>query len=208
MKDSTAYKLDQMAIKWGYKTYWDKDFLKFTKVESLEQTEKDRIFNELIVSAEILAIATLKNSDRNEESEKIAPAHSEFMKELGIEKQYRDIWVKLISLRFDEFERDKNNARMAMIEFESKEKDITSMDIPEINLLIPPFEIAVMCHKHVLRGKTKGQDNLFKLIHKSMSRFYMEINFAIPDKKVSPLTKNKIRLRHLWNDIKEKVNKN
>lgn len=60
MQKSLAYTLDQKSIKWAYKIYWDRKFLKEAEIEKLNQTEQDRIFNELIVSAEILVMATLK----------------------------------------------------------------------------------------------------------------------------------------------------
>jgi hypothetical protein len=208
MEKSLTSNLDQKAIKWAHKIYWDKRFLEEAKIKNLNQTEKDRVFNELIVSVEILIMATLKMAGHEETTNEIAKVHSEFMKELGIEKVYRDTWKKLINMRFEEYERSKNDARMAMIEFESKEKDITSSDVGEINMLIPPFEIATICHKHILRGKTKGNDDLFKFIFKNMSRFYMEVNFVIAGKNVSYFAKNKVRLRHLWNDFKERFSKN
>ena len=88
-----ASTLDQAATQWAFKTYWDRKFLKLAKIDSLNQTEKDRVFNELILAPEILIKAACQ------------------------------IW---------------NNE--------------------EVNTTLPPFAIAVLCHKHILRSKTKGKD--------------------------------------------------
>lgn len=208
MERSLAFNLDQKAIKWGYTTYWNKDFLRLAEVDALTQTEKDRIFNELIVTPEILIMAACQIWKKEEIGNQIAKTHMDFMKGLGIEKHYRKLWEKLVNMRYQEYQQDKNDARMAMIEFDSRDKDVLASDIEEINTTLPPFTIAVLCHKHILRGKTKGKDLLFKLIYKNLGRFYTEILMIIGGGKNRTSTKMKIKLRHFLNDIKEKLEKN
>lgn len=206
MDKTLASQLDQKAVKWGYKTYWNKDFLKLVDIDSLNQTEKDRIFNELILAPEILIMAACQIWGKEDPGDKIAKAHTDFMKEIGVEKQYRKLWVKLIDMRYQEYHQSKNDARVVMIEFDSKEKDVLASDIEEINITLPPFTIAVLCHKHILRSKTKGKELLFKLIFKNLSRFYTDVLMTIGGEKIKSSTKITIKVRHLLNDIKERLN--
>jgi len=208
MQKSLAHELDQKAIKWGFKTYWNKDFLKLADIDALNQTEQDRIFNELVLAPEILIMVAFQVWNKENIGDQIAKEHTNFMKEIGVEKQYRKLWEKLINIRYQEYHQSKNNARVAMIEFDSQEKDVLASDIEDINTTLPPFAISVLCHKHILRGKTRGKDLLFKLIFKNLGRFYTDILVTIGGEKIKTTTKMKIKLRHLANDIKEKFTKN
>ena len=175
-----TYSLDQSAIKWAFKTYWNRKFLKLAKINSLEQIEKDRIFNELIIAGEILIMLTLEAKDlkcddgRKEMLLKckdlVASTHDNFMKKLGIERKYRKLWKKLISMRYEEYAKDKFKAREAMMEYESKGKELEISDLEGISLTVIPFTVAVGVHRHIIRRKTKGKDLLFKLIMKRLSR--------------------------------------
>ena len=202
MQKTLAHELDQKAIKWGFKTYWNKDFLKLADIDALNQTEKDRIFNELILAPEILIITACQIFNKEDVSDQVTESHTDFMKKIGVEKQYRKLWEKLINMRYQEYHQNKNDARVAMIEFDSQEKDVLASDIEEINTTLPPFAISVLCHKHILRGKTKGKDLLFKLIFKNLGRFYTDILMTIGGRKVRVFTKINIKIRHLLNDIK------
>src|SRR3989304_1696396 len=63
MAKITAASLDKAATNWAFKTYWDKKFLKLAKINKFNQTEKDRIFNELILAAETLIMMMLEAKD-------------------------------------------------------------------------------------------------------------------------------------------------
>jgi len=209
----TATSLDQAAIQWGFKTYWDKKFLKLAKIDSLDQTEKDRIFNELILAGETLIMLTLEAKDLRHDDDfknyllkvkdEIPNAHDDYMKELGIERKYRKLWKKLINMRYTEYSESKTTAREAMMEYEAKEKELETSDMADINLTLPPFTIAVGAFKHIVRGKTKDKDLLFKLIMKKLSRFYVQIRIMMEGGEIKGTLKLRMKLRHFWRDIKE-----
>jgi len=213
-----AASLDRAAIQWGFKTYWNKNFLRLAEINSIDQTEKDRIFNELILAGETLIMLTLEARDLRSEEEfkvyllsvkdEVPNAHDDYMKEIGIERKYRKLWKKLIEMRYEEYSESKLTAREAMMEYEGKEKALETSDLEGITLTLPPFTIAVGCHKHVVRGKNKGKDPLFKLIMKRLGRFYVEIRIMIEGGKISPILKARMKLRHFWKDLKEDLSGN
>lgn len=205
--------LDQAATRWAFKTYWDKKFLKLANINSLEQIEKDRIFNELILAGICLIMITLEARDLRQSEDfrdylfkvrdGMIKAHIDQIKNLGIEKEHQKLWEGLIKMRYEEYETSKLTARESMMEFESKEKDLDTKDLEGINLTLPPFVVAVGAHKHIVRSKTEGRDLLFKLIMKKLSRFYVEMRITIEGGKISPMLNARMKLRHFWNDLKE-----
>ena len=198
--------LDEKTIKWAHRLYWNKDFLKLAKINELEQIEQDRIFNELIIAGLLTCVFILEiQGDPDAESD-MNRAHREYLRSIGIEKEHLDLWKKLLKMRYEEYTTSKNNARMAMIEYERKESPDGKINLDGINFTLPPFNISVGAHKHIVRGKTKGRDILFKLIMKYLSRFYSQIYFEASGHKISIEAKVNIKLRHLINDIKDKIN--
>lgn len=205
--------LDQAAVAWGAKVFSDKKFQTLANFKNLEQIEKDRIFNELVIAPLTLFMLTLEASDFGKADDlqdyflvvkdEIPKAHLESLKDLGIEKKHLDIWKKLIKMRYEEYGQDKLTARGAMLEYNSQEKDLQMEDLKEIHLVLPVFTVAVGCHRHICRGKIEGQDFLFKFLFKKLSRFYFEIRVLLEGGKIDPLTRLKINLRHFWNDLKE-----
>lgn len=216
MAKATAAMLDQGAIGFVAKVFNDPKFQKLAEFEKRGQLEKDRIFNELIIAPLTLFMLTLEAPDIRQPEEfrdylltvrdEIPKTHVEYLKSLGIEKKHLADWEKLIKMRYEEYRQDKLEARGAMMEFEAGEKgrDLTSVDLEEINLFLPAFTVAVGCHQHICRGKTKGKDELFKYMVENLSRFYTEFRVAVEGGKITPWQKAKVKFRHFWNGLKEK----
>lgn len=132
MAKITASSLDQAGTRWAFKTYWDKKFLRLAKIDRLNQTEKDRVFNELILAGETLIMFTLEAKDLRQPEDfreyllkvkdEIPNVHDDYMKELGVERKYRKLWKKLIIMRHEEYSESKITAQEAMIKYESKKK--------------------------------------------------------------------------------------
>lgn len=208
-----ARMLDKAAVSWVGKVFWDKKFQRLTGFDGLPQIEKDRIFNELIVAPLALFMITMEAPDLNQPEdfrdylksvkEEIPKAHIASLKEMGVEEKYFSDWKKLIEMRYEEYAGDKVSAREAMMEFESKEKSLETSDLDGINIVLPVFTVAVGCHRHICRGKTKEKDELFKYLMKQLSRFYVEFRTAVEGAKITPVTRLKIRLRHFWNDLRD-----
>jgi hypothetical protein len=46
--------------------------------------------------------------------------------------------------------------------------------------------VAIGCHHHVCRSQTEGRDELFKLILRALSRFYLETRLIFESGKLTP----------------------
>ncbi|MFZ5365971.1 MAG: hypothetical protein ACOZBZ_01630 [Patescibacteria group bacterium] len=203
--------LVQAASNQAFKLFRDKKFREFAEFEKLDKTEQDRIFNELVVSYLVLLMLTLEAPDLHGEQElkeyflivkdEIPKAHLDYLKDLGIEKRYLEDWKKLIQMRYDEYSSDKLEARKAAMEIESKEKELTVEGLADIQLFLPVQTVAIGCHHHILRGKTEGKDELFKLILRSLSRFYVEIRVPLEGGEITFWGRLRAKLRHLWHKV-------
>jgi len=204
----------QAASRYAFKLFRDKKFRQLLDFNSLEKMEQDRIFNELVVSNLTLLMLTLEAPDLRIDSDvkeyfftfkdEIPKTHVDFLKELGIEKKYLDDWEKLIKMRYEEYSEDKYKARQAAIEIESKEKELTTDGLVDIQLLLPVQTVVIGCHHHICRGKTKGKDELFKLILRSLSRFYVEVRVPLEGGKITFWGRVRAKIRHFWHRIRKK----
>lgn len=209
-----AVMFDKEVIDWTGKIFWDKKFQRLAEFGKLEQLEKDRIFNELILAPLILFMITLEAPDLRQSQEfrdylltvrdEIPKAHIEYLKNLGIERKHLTTWEKLMKMRYEEYSKSKMEARQIMMEFKSKEKDLVLSDLDEINLFLPVFTVTVGCHHHICRGRTEGKEEFFKYLVKHLSRFYSEFRAATEGLKITRWIKLKIKLRHFLNDLRGK----
>jgi hypothetical protein len=210
-----AKKLDQASIKWAGKIFWDKEFQKLAKFESLDQLEKDRIFNELIIAPLVVLRIMLEAPDLHGTKEfrnflanvgqEIFSTHVAYLKGLGIEKKFLTDWEKLMEMRYEEYSQDKVSARDAMMEDKSKEKTLEVSDMEGINIFLPPFTVAVGCHHHICRSKTEGRDDLFKYLIKHLTRFYTQYRMQAEGGNIPLFLKARMSTRHFVNDIKDKL---
>lgn len=91
-----AATLDKAAVDWVSRVFWDKKFQQLANFDNLLQTEKDRIFNELIIAPLALFMITLEAPDINQPKDfrdylltvrdEIPKAHVEALGAIGIEK--------------------------------------------------------------------------------------------------------------------------
>lgn len=207
-----AAMLDKASIGWVSKVFYDKKFQRLADFERIGQKEKDRVFNELIIAPLTLFMITLEAPDINQPPnfrdyllivrDEIPQAHVESLKSLGIEKKHLKLWKKLIKMRHEEYSQSKFEAREAMMEYESQDKEMTLTDLDGINLFLPVFTVAVGCHRHICRGKTAGKDPLFKYLIKNLSRFYSEFRAITEGAEITPWKRFKIKARHFWNDLR------
>lgn len=208
-----AASLDKAAIGWAGKVFWNRKFRRLALFDSLNQEERNRIFNELILAPLALFMIMLEAPDLRLPKEmrdylllvkdEIPKAHLDGLKQLGIERRFRRDWDKLINMRYEEYSEDKHSSRSAMMEYESQGKPLSSLDLDKIQLFLPVFTVAVGCHTHICRGKTKGRDLLYKLIVKELSRFYTQIRIRLEGGDPGLILKTRMSLRHFWNDLKE-----
>lgn len=212
MAKITAATLDRAANDWCHKIFWDKKFRKLAEFDKMDKAEWDRIFNELVLAPLTLIMITLEAPDLRQQDlrdylrmvkDEIPWAHLDCLRQLGIEKRYLADWKKLIQMRYEEYSDGKLSAREAMMIDESRKGKLTPAGMDHIQLFLPPFTVAVGCHTHICRGKTKGKNRLYKYMIKHLTRFYTQIRILIEGGELTPALKFRMSMRHFINDIKD-----
>jgi hypothetical protein len=212
MAEATAAGLSQAAAASAYELFCDKEFRRTAGFVGLSQGEQDRIFNELVVAFLVLIMLLLEAPDLRVAQElrsylaglnkRISEAYVENLKTLGVETNHLRDWEKLISMRYEEYARDKHEVRGAAMQIESAKKILDLAALSRIQWLVPVQAVSIGCHHHVCRGNTDGQDGLFTQILKSLSKFYVEVRIRLEGGKITPLTRARVALKRMlqrWN---------
>jgi len=207
MAEVTAAGLSQAAAASAYELFCGKEFRRTGGLERLSQAEQDRIFNELLVAFLVLIMLMLEAPDlrvprelRNylaDLNKRISEAHVEHLRTLGVETNHLRDWEKLVSMRYEEYARDKHEVRGAAMQIESAEKSLDLDGLSRIQLLVPVQAVSIGCHHHICRGNTDGQDDLFKQTLKSLSKFYVELRIRLEGGKITPLTRARVALKRM-----------
>lgn len=210
----TAAGLSQAAAASAYELFCDKEFRRMAGLERLSQVEQDRIFNELVVAFLVLIMLLLEAPDLRVPRElqnylaglnkRISEAYVANLKTLGVETHYLRDWEKLISMRYEEYRRDKHEVRGAAMQIESAEKSLDLEGLSKIQLLVPVQAVSIGCHHHICRGNTTGQDDLFKQIFKSLSKFYVELRIRLEGGKITPLIRARVALKRMLQRLARK----
>jgi hypothetical protein len=205
MAGATATASVQASAHHAFELFKDKEFRRLAGFDALSQVEQDRIFNELVVAYVVLIILVLEAPDLRvppefrdyltKLKEMIPKAYVDDLRTLGVESEHLRVWEKLISLRYEEYAKDRHEVRSAAMHFESREKTLDLDDLSKIQLLVPVQAVAIGCHHHVCRGDTAGRDELFKLTLRSLSRFYADIRIRLEGGKITFLMRAR---RALW----------
>ena len=214
MADATAAGLAQAAAAAAYELFCDEQFRRLARFERLSQVEHDRIFNELVVAFLVLIMLLLEAPDLrvaresqdylNGLNKRIPKAYVDHLKTLGVETNHLRDWEKLITMRYEEYARDKQGVRAAAMQIESSEKGLDLDGLSKIQLLVPLQAVAIGCHHHICRGDTDGQDDLFKLTLKSLSKFYVELRIRLEGGKITPLTRARVALKRMIHRLARK----
>ena len=207
MAEVTAAGFSQAAAASAYELFCDKEFRRMAGLERLSQAEQDRIFNELVVAFLVLIMLLLEAPDLRVPRElrnylaglnkRVSEAYVENLKTLGVEANHLRDWAKVISMRYEEYARDKHEVRGAAMQIESAEKSLDLDGLSRIQLLVPLQAVSIGCHHHICRGNTDGQDDLFKHILKSLSKFYVQLRIRLEGGKITPLTRARVALKRM-----------
>jgi len=207
MANETAAALVQAAAGLAFQLFQDKQFRRWAFFEQLSQVEQDRIFNELVVAFLVLIMLVLEAPDLRVAKEfrgfisdlnkKIPKAHLDYLRSSGVEAKHLRDWDELISMRYEEYARDRHDVRAAAMQIESSAKRLDLHDLSKIQMLVPVQTVAIGCHHHICRGDTQGRDDLFKLILKSLSRFYAELRVRLEGRKITPLARARVKLKRM-----------
>jgi hypothetical protein len=214
MAEVTAASLSQAAATSAYRLFCDQEFRRITRFERLSQVEQDRIFNELVVAFLVLIMLLLEAPDLGiprelrrylaDLNKRISEAYVDHLKTLGVKTQHLRDWEKLISMRYEEYARDKHQVRGAAMQMESAKKGLDLEGLSRIQLLVPVQAVSIGCHHHICRGKTAGQDGLFKQVLKSLSQFYVELRMRLEGGKITPLTRARLMVKRILQGLSRK----
>jgi hypothetical protein len=214
--DATAAGVSQAASVAAFRLFKDTQFRKLAGFERLGQTEQDRIFNELVAANLVLFMLVFEAPDLRVPDEfksylaglnkKIPQAYVKSLRDLGVESKHLRDWEKLIDMRYEEYARDRHDVRAAAMEIESKDRSLDMKALAQIQMLVPVQAVAIGCHDHICRGKTKGRDDLFKLILQSLTRFYFEFRMKIEGVKITPFDRAHLAVKKAFHRIRSKKN--
>jgi hypothetical protein len=109
-------------------------------------------------------------------------------------------------MRYEEYARDRHDVRAAAMELESKDRSLDMDALAQIQMLVPVQAVAIGCHDHICRGKTKGKDDLFKLILENLARFYFEFRIKIEGGKITPIDRAHLAVKKALHRIRSKRN--
>ena len=212
MANETAAALVRAAGGFAFKLFQDRQFRQLAAFDHLSQTEQDRIFNELVVASIVLIMLVLEAPDLRVASEfraylsdlikKIPEAHIDYLRTSGVEAVHLRDWEKLIAMRYEEYARDRHDVRAAAMQIESSEKGLDLDDLSKIQMLVPVQAVAIGCHHHICRGDTKGRDELFKLILRDLSRFYVELRVRFEGGTITRLMRLRVALKRMLHRIR------
>jgi hypothetical protein len=211
MAYETARALLQVGNVSAFQLFQDRKFRRSAGFNQLNQTEQDRIFNELVVASIVLIMLILEAPDLRVAAElrgylsalnkRIPEAHLDYLKSLGVEKKYIQQWEKLIDMRYEEYSRDRHDVRAAAMQIESSEKRLDLDDLSKIQMLVPVQAVAIGCHHHICRSKTEGRDDLFKLTLRSLSGLYIQLRVRLEGGRITPLTRIRVILKRILRRI-------
>lgn len=158
----------------SFRLFRDNKFRKLVDFEAKEQTEQDRIFNEIVVSGISLAVLMFdtlaKINERNNEKAEQFFLHAKmemrnyycnWLKSMGVDNNLTDIWKKLIDLRVAEYQKDKERYL--------KKEDLTKGNIWQ-------HIVAIGGYDHITRGKGEPEDELFKIFIHFIDKMAQEIS--------------------------------
>lgn len=208
MTDFMAMSFAQASSQQAFNLFRDKKYGDFLNISSLEQIERDRIFNELVLACLVILMLTLEAPDLQiedamkdvmlEVKEKIPFSYLQILRDLKIEEKYLRDWEKLIKMRCEEYSSDKLDVRSAAMEVESKESDLDIEKLNIIQLILPIHTVAIGCHHHICRGKTKGKDEAFKMLLRWLGKFYSGTRITLEGGKMTFGTKLKAKIKSLF----------
>lgn len=160
--------LTSMVSGSAYGIFLDRDFRRLVSFETQIQTEQDRIFNEVVVTALVLLISVIKDRLLN-----IAPSRRDFwetiyatipdtfadwLAEIGVQESYVGIWRNLVNLRFEEYEEKQSWTRHAWIEEFLEDRKRNEEAFHDTMVRVETLTVSSMLH--ITRGKAKQDDPL------------------------------------------------
>lgn len=209
----SAQKLDEIVNLSALHLFKDKTFRNYIDYQHQSQIDRDRIFNELVVSFLILMIFALEDVMKTSTpkvqqklvstKDQLPTAHVSYLAQLGVEEEFQQQWYTLIEMRLEECETDKERVRREAITLHSKEKELSTQEHLNIQSTLPIHTVAINLHHHILKGKIDQpqSDALFLLLFKYISESYVDDQIIIKYGKVSLWQKVWRKAMVKWNTL-------
>lgn len=150
----------------AYSVFLDQNFREKVNFAKQNQTEQDRMFNELVVTALLLLISIIKDKLYLIEAERQnfwrqvleqIPANLVgWLGNIGVPKKYQDIWHKLIDLRLNEYQERQSLTRRTWAEEIANHPDEERLN----DAMVRVETLTVSSMLHLTRGKAKRDDPL------------------------------------------------
>jgi len=145
----------------SFKLWQSKGFRTLVNFEKLDQTEQDRIFNELEVT--VLGLIFLYSQEvlSTKIRDNVVGEFLRVLSELGVEKKFIEIWRQLIALRFKEYKEDYKTALVTSKSWEEF-KDDERMHVAWARV----ETLTIDGLRHIRRGRVEERDLLWKHLRK------------------------------------------
>jgi hypothetical protein len=171
----------------------------------LGRTEQDRIFNELVAAHLVLIMLVLVAPDLRVPSsmrdhltglrDLVPKAYVDTLRDLGVEGEHLLGWDKLLTLRYEEYAKDRHGVRPAAMQLEARERPLGLDELSRIQLLVPVQAVALGCHQHICKGETDNRDELFRLMLTALTKFFIGVRLRLEGGKPSLLMRMKLFFR-------------
>lgn len=172
----TGEKFGEIIAHSSFEFWQDKTFRNLIEFNFISQTEQDRIFNELEISALGLFVINLDQAVVSAKSEELEIFYSKLRqavvegflniyKNLNLEQKYIHQWRILIDMRLEEYRKDFKVALKESKKMKEAEND------PYIGILWAKIEtITIDCLSHIRRGSVKEGDPIWRMLRKWLTR--------------------------------------
>lgn len=162
----------------------DNDVRRLLDFDKVDTEEQNRFFNEFVVTNIVLLMLILdyKVADASDELRKeylkalkeYAPKYYVGMlSRMGIEKQYVDLWNKLIEMRYDEYEDEMLEWRREIMNEENAPEALQKIASEKALLIFQAVSFGL--YRHLRRSKTDPKDRLYLRIQDYLSPIFREI---------------------------------
>lgn len=179
--ETQARELVLFASGRGYKLMHDPEFRRLMQLDSVDQFEDGRIFNELAAAMLTLLFVYLREQIPNvlgdkrlfwrSVQDKIIPVYIAWLSELGIQKDLVDTWEKLLEKRFREYD-DYRREALGFLSQHPLEVGAPAQQVA----YLPIMTISAYVMTYLRRGKHYDVDKQIQLLlQKHLMRLHNDL---------------------------------
>lgn len=179
---TVAEALLRLSQQQGGKAANDKDFQKILKYSKIDQTEQDRCFNELVVTAIGYTYYRLDDEllpremwDFAEMIKSAFPAtYKQQLMGMGLAEEFTKQWLELMDMRLKEYGKDlEEMGPQLRLDMANDDDDTSSPEVKQLTIRVSLLGTAGL--QHLRRGKLDEKDPLRKYLRAWLIDFEKEI---------------------------------